>query len=236
MFSEKETDKHNSRSLKNIVTVIKRDRNIFIVLAAVLLVIALLQYVSIRGLIEETRKTREVVYITIRPDATYQVSEYLPDEEQPITNNIVNSLMDKYIRARFGLRKATVERDYAEAVQFMSDKLANEFIDQKGFNVHQKIKDVQSGKFTTETAINNIRYDHYDVIDGQFDKQKKPVIRTSVTCDETVTENGRVLETRHKRMSFRWTVLSKEELSRKTQEQLSVNPIGLVVIDQTEDS
>lgn len=33
--------------------------------------------------------------------------------------------------------------------------------------------------------MSNVRLDHYDQIEGDFSGQKKPVIRTTITWDET---------------------------------------------------
>ncbi|EFT1335489.1 hypothetical protein H9O61_004469 [Salmonella enterica] len=234
MFSKKDVDDRNKKSLGDIIKVIKRDRNIVIALAAVLFVYATIQHLSIKDLIEETRKTKELVYITVSPDNSINVARHLPEEEQPISNEIVNSLLAKYVKDCFGVRKTTISADYGECSVFLSDDLLNNFIDESGFNANQKIKDVESGKIKTQKIISDIEFDHYDVIDGNFNQRNKPIVRTSITYKEEKQEGGRVLGTETKRLNIRWTVLSKKELSKKDNNELQINPVGVVVVDQTE--
>ncbi|EAR0848838.1 hypothetical protein N4Z11_003639 [Salmonella enterica] len=235
MFSKKDVDEKNKKSLSNVIKVIKRDRNIVIALAAVLFIYATIQHFSIKELIEDTRKTKELVYITISPDNSIDVARHLPENEQPISNEIVNSLLAKYVKDCFSVRKTTIAADYGECSVFLSDELLNKFIDESGFNANQKIKDVESGKIQEQKVISDIEFDHYDVIDGKFNQRNKPIVRTSVTYKEETQNGGRVLKTETKRLNIRWTVLSKKELSKKDNTELQINPVGIVVVDQTED-
>ncbi|ENY1827852.1 hypothetical protein ACFVMS_004462 [Salmonella enterica] len=234
MFSKKDIDDRNKKSLGNIIKVIKRDRNIVIAIAAVLFIYATIQHFSIKNLIEDTRKTKELVYITLSPDNSIHVSRYLPEDEQPVSNEIVNSLLAKYVKDCFGIRKTTISSDYGECGVFLSDELLNKFVDEKGFNANQKIKDVESGKIKVQKVISDIEFDHYDVIDGNFNQRVKPIVRTSITYKEESQEGGRILGTETRRLNIRWTVLSKKELSKKSNSELQINPVGVVVVDQTE--
>lgn len=235
MFSKKDVDERNKKSLGNIIKVIKRDRNIVIALAVILLIYATMQHFSIKNLIEDTRQTKELVYITISPNNSINVARHLPEDEQPVSNEIVNSLLAKYVKDCFGVRKTTISSDYGECSVFLSDELLSHFVDENGFNANQKIKDVESGKIKTQKIISDIEFDHYDVIDGNFNQRNKPIVRTSITYKEEKQEGGRISGTETKRRNIRWTVLSKKELSKKDNSELQINPVGVVVVDQTEE-
>lgn len=236
MLSKKEVDKVNKSSIKDRVGEIKKDRNIFFAAVIVLMVVILYQSYSISGVVENTRRTREVIYIKVQPNGSYSVSEFLPESEQPVSTTMINALLNKYISARFGIHKETIERDYAEAAVFMSPKLATLFLDEKGFNARQKIKDVLSDKNQDDIDVRMTNYDHYDVIDGQFDNKKKPIIRSSIVFEETVVSpDGKIKEKTKKRLRLQWTLLDRAEVSKQSLDWLNVNPIGLVILDEQEE-
>lgn len=236
MFSKKEVDKINKHSLKDRVGEIKKDRNIFFIVAIILSATTIYQSFSIQNVIENTQRTREVVYIKVEPNGSHSISEFLPENEQVITTTMVNSLLSRYISTRYGVHKETIERDYSEAYVFMSPKLGALFMDEKGFNAREKIKELLSNNNADSIDVKMTNYDHYDVIDGQFDSKAKPIIRSTVEYEKTITApDNKVKEKRKIRLRLQWTLLDRSEVSRQNLDWLNINPIGLVILDEQEE-
>lgn len=236
MFSKKEVDKINKHSLKDRIGEIKKDRNVFLVVAIVIGVTSIYQSFSISNVVENTQRTREVVYIKVEPNGSHSISEFLPESEQPISTTMVNSLLNHYISVRYGINKETIERDYSEAYIFMSPKLGSLFMDEKGFNARGKIKEVISSNNIDSVKVRVTNYDHYDVIEGQFNGTKKPIIRSVVEFEKTIiSPDNKVKEKKQMRLKVQWTLLERAELSRQNLDWLNINPIGMVILDQQEE-
>ncbi|WP_243853557.1 VirB8/TrbF family protein [Providencia rettgeri] len=236
MFSKKEVDNINKRTLKDRVGEIKKDRNIFLFVGLALMVTTIYQSCSISTVVENTKRTREIVYVKLQPNGSYSVSEALPEDEQAVSTPVINSLLSKYVDKRFGVHKETVERDYAEASVFMSSNLVTVFMDEKGFNAREKIKSILSGKSDT-INIKVLSFDHYDVIEGKFDNQTKPVVRSTIEYQETTVSNdGKIKAIQKKRLRTQWSLLERAELSKQSLDWLNINPVGLVILDETEEN
>lgn len=237
MFSKDEVNKVNKKTFKDRVGEIKKDRNVFFVVALILVGVVIYQSLSVSSLVEQTKKTREVIFIKVQPNGTYSVKDFLPEDEQVISTALVNSLLDRYTKSRFGQHKETIEQDYGEASVFMSQSLAGSFIDEKGFNARKKIKDVLSNPDSQIIDIEVIDFDHYDVIDGVFDSQRKPVIRSTLVFNRIIKDkNGVFIKKEPVRLKIQWSLLPKEILGQQNLAWLNINPVGIVIIDQQEEA
>ncbi|EPT9381307.1 TPA: hypothetical protein SMQ11_003823 [Proteus mirabilis] len=237
MFSKDEVNKINKKTFRDRVGEIKKDRNVFFFVAIFLVALVIYQSISINSLVEQTKKTKEVIFVKVEPNGTYSVKDFLPEDEQVISTALVNSLLDRYTRKRFGQHKETIEQDYGEASTFMSQSLAGSFIDEKGFNARKKIKDVLSNPDAQIIDIEVVDFDHYDVIDGVFDSQKKPVIRSTLVFNRIIKDkNGVFVKKEAVRLKVQWSLLPKSVLGQQSLAWLNVNPVGIVIIDQQEEA
>jgi len=233
LLDKKEVDKVNRTSFKDRVGELKKDRNIFFWVAVILAVTTVYQSCSMREAVEASKRTSEVVWVKLLPDGSYKVSQFTPDNEQPIYTPTVNSLLSKYMQKRYGQHKETIERDYAEASVFMSPSLSGQFADKKGFDVAQKVVDIQADANAKRTDIEIKDIDHYDAIEGQFDDGKKPVIRTLITYKEITRDSqGKELSSVQKMMRLHWTLLPRSELSKQNLDWMNINPLGIQIIDE----
>ncbi|STN93523.1 Uncharacterised protein [Escherichia coli] len=74
--------------------------------------------------------------------------------------------------------------------------------------------------------------DHYDAIEGQFDGDVKPVIRTLVTYQEITRDyQGKEISSVQQMRRLQWTLLQRNELSKQSLDWLNINPLGIQIID-----
>ncbi len=97
------------------------------------------QSYSVQEAIEKSQNTTEVVWVKLLPDGSHKISQFTPDNEQPIYTPTVNSLLSKYVQKRYGQLKETIERDYAEAAVFMSPVLTGSLPIPKGLMSLRKL-------------------------------------------------------------------------------------------------
>jgi len=233
LFDKKDVDKVNRTAFKDRVGELKKDRNIFFWVAVILAVSTVYQSCAMRDAVEASKRTSEVVWVKLSPDGSYNVSQFTPDNEQPVYVPTVNALLSKYMQKRYGQHRETIERDYAEASVFMSPALSGQFADKKGFNVAQKVVDIQADKNAKRTDIEIKDIDHYDAIDGNFDGDVKPVIRTLMTYQEITRDSqGKELSSVQKMMRLHWTLLSRSELSGQNLDWMNINPLGIQIIQE----
>ncbi|EQX73257.1 TPA: hypothetical protein QDV07_004486 [Escherichia coli] len=232
LLEKKEVEKVNRTAFKDRVGELKKDRNLFFWIALLLAGTTIYQSYSVKEAIEKSQNTTEVVWVKLLPDGSHKISQFTPDNEQPIYTPTVNSLLSKYVQKRYGQLKETIERDYAEAAVFMSPVLTGEFADPKGFNVAQKVVDIQADMAAKRIYIEIKDIDHYDAIEGQFDGDVKPVIRTLVTYQEITRDyQGKEISSVQQMRRLQWTLLQRNELSKQSLDWLNINPLGIQIID-----
>ncbi|EPR7377234.1 hypothetical protein ACU8JJ_005450, partial [Escherichia coli] len=115
LLEKKEVEKVNRTAFKDRVGELKKDRNLFFWIALLLAGTTIYQSYSVQEAIEKSQNTTEVVWVKLLPDGSHKISQFTPDNEQPIYTPTVNSLLSKYVQKRYGQLKETIERDYAES-------------------------------------------------------------------------------------------------------------------------
>lgn len=233
LLDKKEVDKINRTAFKDRVGELKKDRNLFFWVAIILAVSTVYQSCAMRDAVDASKRTSEVVWVKLSPDGTYSVSQFTPDDEQPVYTPTVNSLLSKYMQKRYGQHRETLDRDYAEASVFMSPALSGVFADKQGFNVAQKVVDIQADKNARRIDIEIRDIDHYDAIEGKFEDGNKPVIRSLVTYQEITRDaQGKLVSSVQKMMRLHWTLLPRRELSRQSLDWMNIDPLGIQIIDE----
>lgn len=178
---------------------------------------------------------RQIVWVKLSPDGTAQVTDFKPSDNQLFYTATVNSLLERFLKSRYGLQPETVKEDYKVADVFLSDPLHLEFVGaQPGqFNAAQKVTDVTANpKAFDRVDIKWSFVDHYDAIDGLFDGKESKVVRSNVYFQRSTRLYGGQPKGPPERMIARlqWRLVPAETLRAAGNDWLRTNPIGLEIV------
>lgn len=237
-IDHKEVNKSNRSGDKNKFAVLKTDRAWLTAVVIGLSLLSLYNTHRATEAVESAKNSREVVWVKMWADGKTSVSEFVPEEEQPIVLRTINSALSRFIETRYQIHPETIKQDYAEAGVFMGDSLFTEFTDQNGYYAAQKASDIANNPAgQARVNVSNVRLDHYDQIEGDFSGEKKPIVRTTITWDESSVTAGTQLSrdnTKTRMMRVTWTLLDRSEISKKSTAWLKLNPAGIVILSKQE--
>lgn len=236
-LDKKDVDKSNRVASKTKFAVLRTDRSILLAAVFGLALINVYTVTKANSAVEASKRTHEVVWVKMFQDGTTVIDEFKPEDEQPVFVRTVNAGLSKYIESRFQTHAESIKRDYAEAGVFLGEQLFNLFTEKSAFNAAEKAALISSKpESQPRVDVSNIRMDHYDQIEGDFSGTKKPVVRTTVTWDETTyNSEGKTGGKKSPHMlRITWTLLSRDEVSKKSVGWLKINPLGIVILSQEE--
>lgn len=231
-----EVEKKNRSADKTKFAILKTERSY---LAAGLVFMVLVNSWSVYRsgeAVENARNSREVVWVKLMADGSSEVSGFKPKDEQPVYMRAVNSSFDHYIKSRYQVHAETIKQDYAEAGVFLGDKLFADFTGKNGFYAIQVASDIADKPDSKPRKdISDVRFDHYDQIEGDFSGNKKPVIRTTITWNEEEYKADGTKKPPVPRMQrVTWTLLDRKEISKKSDPWLRLNPLGIEILTKDE--
>lgn len=233
-----EVKKSNRSIRKSKMAVLRADRTWLLIGLFITVLLSFYNTYTANNAVEESKKSREIVWVKMWSNGKTEISPFNPDDEQPIYVNVVNSLLTKYYESRYQIHPESIQRDYAEAGVFMGDDLYTEFNSESGFSAAKTAANIASkGTDQDRVNISNITIDHYDIIPGNFSGKKKEIIRTNVSWDETTFRPGvKVKEenTKRKMQRITWTVLDRAQMSNKSTGWINVNSIGIVILTKND--
>lgn len=237
-IDEKDVNKENRAIQKNKMAILRTDRTWLFLLVIIMLVLSVYNTVQSRKAVEDSKNSREVVWVKMWEDGKSEISDFKPDDEQPIIASTINSGLTNYIISRYQIHPETIATDYAEAGVFLGDSLYAEFTDQNGFNAAQKASQISADPSNqARVNVDNIKIDHYDKINGDFSGKEKPIMRTTLSWDEkTVGATSSIAKNNTKTRMIRitWTLLDRSDVSKKTNGWLRINPAGIVILSSQE--
>lgn len=186
---------------------------------------------------EAAMHTKEVVWIKMGADGTSTVEDFLPGDKPTFYKASVDSALERYLVARYGVQPETIKKDYGIAGVFMSNPMYNVFLSsqQGGFNAVQKAADVEANTNSVQRV--EIKWgfpNHYDAVPAVFGKEKGEMYRSNIYFTQTTkSPSGLVMKDGVKQMIWRgqWHFLTKKELSKKSKEWLRANPVGIEIIE-----
>lgn len=186
--------------------------------------------------VESAKNTREVVWVKLMADGSREVTDFKPKDQQPVFIRSINADLDHYIKSRYQVHAETISRDYAEAGVFLGQKLFKEFTDKDGFYAIQVAADIAAKPDSKPRKdISDVRFDHYDLIDGDFSGEKKPVVRTTITWkEEEYKADGTKKPAVPRMQRITWTLLDRKEISKKSIPWLRLNPLGIEILTKDE--
>lgn len=182
--------------------------------------------------------SKEVLYIQMFADGTSKLLRTLPNDDLIITKAQVDHDFDLYMNHRYGQHKPTIRQDYSEASVFLDDELYKRFIGNNesagDFNAAQKAATVIATKNPEVIDIEWKFSDHYDAVEGTFNKQRQTVMRSNIYFDR-ITRDANLKETKREHLINRlqWRLMSRDELKKESEDWLRANPRGIQIV--TED-
>jgi len=234
---KKEVEAGNRVASKTKFAILRTDRSILLAAVFGMALINIYTVIKANNAVEDSKRTHEVVWVKMYQDGTSAIDEFTPDNEQPVFVRAVNAGLSKYVESRFQVHAETIKRDYAEAGVFLGEQLFSSFTEKSGFNAAEKATAIAANpQAQPRKDISNIRLDHYDQITGDFSGTEKPVVRTTITWDETTYNSEGKQEGVPKPHMIRitWTLLSRDDVSKKSVGWLRINPIGIDILTQEE--
>ncbi|WP_409247131.1 hypothetical protein [Enterobacter hormaechei] len=229
-------EKQNRTADKTKFAVLKTERTYLLVGLAFMVLINSWSVYRSGVAVENAKNTREVVWVKLLPDGSNEVSSFKPEDEQPVFIRTINASLDHYIKSRYQVHAETIKRDYAEAGVFLGDKLFADFTSKDGFYAIQVATDIADKPDSKPRKdISNVRFDHYDQIEGDFSGTKKPVVRTTITWnEEEYKADGTKKPPVQKMQRITWTLLDRKEISKKSDGWLRLNPLGIEILTKDE--
>lgn len=210
------------------------NRLLLIVIMMMVLLIIMTMYAWNRA--SKADKNQQLLYVQMWDSGENKVLEALPDDAVIVNKNIINSLLEKYIKLRHGQIPQSIIVDYDDATTFMSNNLYEYFIDKDGFDAPAKVKkmkdDLNKGVSETIEIAYRSEPEHYDAVDGSSLQGKETIImRTNMYVTKTTRNaQGKVINVAYNIHRLQWHLMDKEELSKQDVNWIRVNPIGMVII------
>lgn len=205
---------------------------IFIVIAFVI------QSLVISHLVDKSQVNRELLYVQLNPNGTWDLRNYKPDDSVIFSKNELDNLLETFVKDRYGLQPETVKDDYTKVGYFLSDDLNADWVgDAKGqFNAAKKAAEVIANPKAFDRI--DIKWgfaDYYDQLDGNFNGQESKVIRTNVYFTRTYRSYSGVPSNKPPEkmiLRLQWRLDGKAALKNAPEEYLRADPIGLEIISQ----
>ncbi|MDC5711164.1 VirB8/TrbF family protein [Vibrio europaeus] len=177
----------------------------------------------------QAQATKEILYVKLRPDGSWSVVDYKPQDEQLYFKTTVDSLLERFAVVRYGINPETIRTDWGEASVFMSEPLQANFLDKNGFNALEKIKKVSKGNTTVKIEVRNT--EHYDNIQWEFSENNSvDAIKSNIYMKRTITVNGIERKPENLVLTLSWHLIDKDELTKKDRDVIRLNPIGIEVL------
>ncbi|SON51505.1 VirB8/TrbF family protein [Vibrio tapetis] len=178
----------------------------------------------------QAQHTKEVVYVKLEPNGSWSVLSYSPNDSQLFYKTTIDSMLQRFAIARYGITPETISSDWGEAQNFMAEKLATDFVSLRGFNAIEKIEAIKKSKNSADIVIER-GIEHYDSIDWQMaDELSREAIRSNLYLTRTLTVNGKERDPEKLVLNVQWRLKEKKELANKSIDELRLNPIGLEIL------
>ncbi|MCA9470002.1 MAG: hypothetical protein KC643_31775 [Nitrospira sp.] len=179
---------------------------------------------------------REVLWVKMYPDGTYDMEEHDNLQSTEFLQSTVNSLLKRWVTARFSKNPQTVVADYTFANYFLSPSLTQEFVSETGFHAAQQAATIEQCPDCPVETYTVRMLDHYDQDKGKFANVEGTFYRTNLfTTASTVTVQGRQEREQARIVRVQWRLMLPEEVhaivnTRDGQRWLDHNPIGLEIL------
>lgn len=216
------------------------DRNKWFLVTVVLsmaLCFMLYQYIALS---KRADIHREVLWVKLYPDGTYDMEEHDNLQSTEFLQSTVNSLLKRWVTARFSKNPQTVVADYTFANYFLSPTLTHEFVSVEGFHAAQQAATIEQCADCPVETYTVRMLDHYDQDTGKFANVEGTFYRTNLfTTATTTTVQGRVERERARIVRVQWRIMIPEEVhaivnTRDGQRWLDHNPIGLEILNYSD--
>lgn len=182
--------------------------------------------------------SRELYYIQMFADGTSKVLRTLPNDDLIITKAQVDHDFELYLKHRYGQHQGTIRQDYSEASVLLDPELYKKFIgsDEKAgdFNAAQKAATVLATKNPDVVDIEWKFADHYDAVEGTFNKKQQAVMRSNIYFDRVTRESVQLKETNREHLILRlqWRLMSRDEMEKQDEDWLRANPRGIKIVSE----
>ncbi len=216
------------------------DRNKWFLVTMILsgaLCFVLYQYVALS---ERANIHREVLWVKMYPDGTYDMEEHDNLQSTEFLQSTVNSLLKRWVAARFSTHPTTVVSDYTFANYFLSPALTHEFVSEGEFHAAEQAAKIEQCPDCAVVTYEVRMLDHYDQGTGKFANVEGTFYRTNLFTTATKKNvQGRVKQERKRIVRVKWRLMIPEEVhllvnSRDGQRWLDHNPIGLEILEYSD--
>ncbi|WP_313480005.1 hypothetical protein [Stutzerimonas kunmingensis] len=212
--------------------------------AFVLLLVVVYQGFTISSLSELAAKNVQIEYVKLYPNGTSERGKYQKRDVAEFLPNTIDALIKNYIVKRYGVFPATIKQDYGEVGMFISDNLYKNFIakeEEGGFDAINKAAALSVKPEQREIVrVENIWINHYDEVRGVVGGKQTDIVRSNVYYEKVkVSPSGEEVKGSRvaKVVPLQWHLIPLKQLEKLAAENPTIldhNPIGLEIIDSTE--
>lgn len=228
VIDENLAKKLGSKTKKDGLVIV--DRNAWFAVSMILGIIALVAMFMAVQANNRFAENVQVAWVKMYPNGTWDIDFYDESRGQEFFQSTIDALIREWVERRYSEVQHSIRFDYGYVQQFMSAKLAREFVDINGFNAARKAAEVMECMTCDETFASVRNIDHYDSDKTNFGRVEGTLYRSNVFIrEETKDSEGGEKGTNNKIVSLQWRLKSKKEIEAN-RDQLKINPIGLEII------
>ena len=180
----------------------------------------------------------KVIYVRMMPNGEHQVTFDAGDQEDRMTQPVVNASLINYVTRRNQRHRETIKADFGFALTYLSQVEANKFLkEEEGMGAAEFAADYAQSAGAPRVDIEIRAIDHELWVRGDSPTDGsvfKSVVYFRKIVREASTGRAAPAENKIKRLEWRFAPLPAVLDTPRTIELLSANPLGIEIITEVE--